>query len=76
MLRPSYSSDIAPSDYHLFRGLQDYLTGKNSLNGKEGERTVAEYFVLRPEFLFRDGIRNISINYRNITDNEEKRIID
>ncbi|GFW57136.1 mariner Mos1 transposase [Trichonephila clavipes] len=27
---PSYSPDIAPSDYYLFRSLQNYLTGKNS----------------------------------------------
>ncbi|GFW62784.1 mariner Mos1 transposase [Trichonephila clavipes] len=26
---PPYSPDIAPSDYYLFRSLQNYLTGKN-----------------------------------------------
>ncbi|GFX26542.1 histone-lysine N-methyltransferase SETMAR [Trichonephila clavipes] len=27
---PTYSPDIAPSDYYLFRSLQNYLNGKNS----------------------------------------------
>ncbi|GFU27077.1 mariner Mos1 transposase [Trichonephila clavipes] len=27
---PPYSPDIAPSDYYLFRSLQNYLTRKNS----------------------------------------------
>ncbi|GFT07791.1 mariner Mos1 transposase [Trichonephila clavipes] len=27
---PPYSPDIAPSDYYLFRSLQNYLTEKNS----------------------------------------------
>ncbi|XP_014482317.1 PREDICTED: histone-lysine N-methyltransferase SETMAR-like [Dinoponera quadriceps] len=28
MLHPPYSPDIAPSDYYLFRSLQNYLDGK------------------------------------------------
>ena len=28
MLHPPYSPDLAPSDYYLFRSLQNYLNGK------------------------------------------------
>ncbi|GFW95816.1 histone-lysine N-methyltransferase SETMAR [Trichonephila clavipes] len=30
LAHPPYSPDIAPSDYYLFRSMQNYLTGKNS----------------------------------------------
>ena len=32
MLHPPYSSDFAPSCYHLFRSLQNFLNGKNAFS--------------------------------------------
>jgi histone-lysine N-methyltransferase SETMAR len=32
---PSYSPDLAPSDYHIFRPLRDALHGHQSANNEE-----------------------------------------
>ena len=32
---PSYSPDLAPSDYHLFPGLKEQLKGRNFSSGAE-----------------------------------------
>ena len=41
---PSYSPDLAPSDYHLFRSLQNFLNGKNFSNNDDLQSHLAEFF--------------------------------
>ena len=44
--RPPYSSDLAPSDYHLFGPLKDHLGGKRFCNSEEVIQDVQEWLHL------------------------------
>ena len=51
MPHPAYSPDLSPSDYHLFRSLQNHLSGKNFADEEEVESYLCDYFnSLSPEF--------------------------
>lgn len=41
---PPYSPDLAPSDYHLFLLLKNYLAGKRFSDQEELEKTVNDWF--------------------------------
>ena len=42
---PPYSLDIAPSDYHLFRALKNFLRGRQFQNDEELENVVREFLA-------------------------------
>jgi len=62
---PPYSPDIAPSDYHVFRSLKNFLRGKQFLNDEELENGVGQYFAskLGTDFFTR-GIRKLPSRWR------------
>ena len=41
---PSYSSDLAPSDFHLFRPLKEFLGGQHFSNDDEVKQAVLGWF--------------------------------
>ena len=43
MLYPPYSPVLAPSDYHLFRSLQNFLNGKNFSDNDDLKSNLAEF---------------------------------
>ncbi|GFS94235.1 histone-lysine N-methyltransferase SETMAR [Trichonephila clavipes] len=53
---PPYSPDIAPSDYYLFRSLQNYPTGKKFKSFESVSKAVADYFNSKNENFYRAGI--------------------
>ena len=54
---PSYSPDLAPSDYYLFRNLKQFLRGKRFSSNEEAITAVDGYFAELPESHYRDGIK-------------------
>ena len=42
---PAYSTDLAPSDYHLFRSMQHFLSEKNYLDLEEIKKDISQYFT-------------------------------
>ena len=46
---PLYSSDLGPSDYHLFRSLQHFLEEKQFINREEVKTDIKWFFVSKPE---------------------------
>ncbi|GFV97394.1 histone-lysine N-methyltransferase SETMAR [Trichonephila clavipes] len=53
---PTYSPDIAPSNYYLLRSLQNYLTGKKFKSFESVSKGVADYFNSKDENFYRTGI--------------------
>ena len=54
--RPPYSSDLAPSDWHLFDPLKEHLGGKSFRNNEEVIQNVQEWLHWQPKDFFLSGI--------------------
>uniref|UniRef100_A0A914DGL5 Transposase n=1 Tax=Acrobeloides nanus TaxID=290746 RepID=A0A914DGL5_9BILA len=56
---PPYSPDVAPSDYHIFLSLKNFMRGRQFKNRDQVEASLREYFEFKePEFYAR-GIRKL-----------------
>jgi transposase len=42
---PPYSPDLAPSDYHLFKSLKNYLRGRRFTKDADVEEAVGQYLT-------------------------------
>ena len=52
MSHPPFNPDFAPSDYHLFRSLQNFLNGKSFSNNDVIKSQLAEFVCCQgPEIL-------------------------
>ncbi|EZA54736.1 Histone-lysine N-methyltransferase SETMAR [Ooceraea biroi] len=51
-----YSPDIAPSDFHLFRSLQNSLSGKNFNSLIDIKNHLEEFFAEKPKKFWENGI--------------------
>ncbi|CAK9804065.1 Histone-lysine N-methyltransferase SETMAR [Anthophora plagiata] len=69
LMHPPYSPDVAPSDYHLFRSLQNSLNGIKLLSKEACEKHLIQFFNQKPQKLFTDGIMALPEKWRNIVDN-------
>ena len=54
---PSYSPDIAPSDYHLFRSMVHGLAEQHFTSNKEAKNWVNSQIASKDEGFFKRGIR-------------------
>jgi histone-lysine N-methyltransferase SETMAR len=52
---PSYSPDLAPSDYHLFRSLFNNLPGVSFNNDTELQNWLDDFFKDKPADIFKRG---------------------
>jgi len=55
LMHPPYNPDLAPSDYHLFRSLQNSLNGVK-LTSKESENHLLQFFTQKSQKFYIDGI--------------------
>jgi histone-lysine N-methyltransferase SETMAR len=56
MEHPPYSPDIAPSDFYLFRCLQNHLDGAKFQSAEEVKKEVLEFFDSKSPYFFKEGI--------------------
>jgi histone-lysine N-methyltransferase SETMAR len=56
---PSYSPDLAPSDYHPFRSLSNNLRGVPFNNDAELQNRLDDIFTGNPADFFKRGIENL-----------------
>lgn len=55
----AYSSDLAPSDYHLFRSLHHHLADKHFKTVDEVRKNIDDFIESKPPNFFREGIRQL-----------------
>jgi histone-lysine N-methyltransferase SETMAR len=55
---PPYSPDIAPTDYHLFKPLQHYLSEKE-FEDEEDVKDIISFIVSKTTDFFKRGIENL-----------------
>jgi histone-lysine N-methyltransferase SETMAR len=53
---PAYSQDLAPSDYHLFRSLAHFPSGRQFVNANDLETGCREFFASKPPEWYKHGI--------------------
>lgn len=73
---PPYSPDLAPSDYHLFRSLQNHLGDITFASQEEVETDISEFFALKPKEFYIDGIKKLVNRWKEVIDNQGKYIDD
>ncbi|KAG5305532.1 SETMR methyltransferase, partial [Acromyrmex insinuator] len=56
LMHPPYSPDLAPSDYHLFRSLQNSLDEKTLADERAAENHLKKFFADKPQKFYTDGI--------------------
>ena len=73
---PPYSPDLAPSDFHLFRELRAWLSGKRLAANDEIQDAVKTYLSSLASNFFAEGIEKLVSRYDKclnlLGDNVEK----
>lgn len=65
---PPYSPDLAPTDYHLFRALQNHLKEKRFDDQRSLELELRHFFLAKPPSFYADGIRSLPDKWRQVID--------
>ena len=63
---PLYSSDLAQTDYLLFRSLQNFLNGKIFRSQEQGRQAIEEFFESTPTAFYMDGIHKLPEGWEKI----------
>lgn len=63
---PPYSPDVAPSDYHLFRSLQNFLNCKNFTSLNDLKNHLEQFFVQKDGKFWEDGILKLPERWRKV----------
>ena len=68
--QPPYSTDIAPSDYHLFRSIKNHLREVRSLNDTQIKNWVTDLLEAKSATAFyRRRILELPKNWQEVIDN-------
>jgi transposase len=67
---PSYSPDLAPSDYHLFGPLKDAIRGKRFEDDEEVNTKVKRWLRQRPAEWYREDTQALASRWRKAKDLE------
>ncbi|CAK9833045.1 Histone-lysine N-methyltransferase SETMAR [Anthophora retusa] len=67
---PPYSPDLAPSDYHLFRSMQHFLSGKNFNNSEDVKSALNEYFNSKSQKFSENGIRKLTDRWEKVIETD------
>lgn len=73
---PPYSPDMAPTDYHLFRSLQDHLAEKRFKDDNDIETDIEKFFMSKSEDFYKGGILKLQQRWGMIVDQDGEYIID
>lgn len=66
LMHPPYSPDIAPSDYHLFRALQNCIGDVRFNTREDCEDYLSQFFANREKGFYESGIMKLPLKWRQI----------
>ena len=76
MLHPPYSPDLAPSDYYLFRSLQNSLNGKTFNYDEAVKSHSVQSFADKDQKFYEHGIMKLPEKWQKVIEQNGKYIID
>ena len=69
---PPYSPDLAPSDYHLFRSMQNAFTGIRLTSEQGIKNWIHSFLAARPAQFFWDGIYKLPERWEKVIASDGK----
>ena len=66
MPHPPYSPDLAPSDYHLFRSLQNHLNGKTFDSNEAVKNELIQFFACKNRTFYESGIIKLTERWQKV----------
>lgn len=73
---PPYSPDLAPSDYFLFRSLQNSLNGKNFNNDDDVKSHMLQFFADKNQEFYERGIMMLPERWQRVIDRNGQYILE
>ena len=59
LAHPPYSTNVAPSDYHLFGPLEEVLRGRRFTSAQELKEAVHAWLAAQPKTFYSEGIKKL-----------------
>ncbi|GFV49148.1 histone-lysine N-methyltransferase SETMAR [Trichonephila clavipes] len=75
MPHPPYSPDLAPSDYYLFRSLQNFLDSKTFTSNEEVKNDLDQFFASKDQKCYERGIMLLPERWQKVLDQNGQYII-
>ena len=75
LIYPPYSPDIAPSDFHLFRSLQNSLNGKKFNPLEDCERHLEQFFAQKDKKFWEDGIMKLTEKWQKVVEQKGEYVV-
>ncbi|CAK9818965.1 Histone-lysine N-methyltransferase SETMAR [Anthophora quadrimaculata] len=73
---PPYSPDLVPSDFHLFRFLQNFLNGKK-FDSMEACKDYVDQFIVQKDAIFwKNGIHKLPYRWQKVIEQSGKYIVE
>jgi histone-lysine N-methyltransferase SETMAR len=69
---PPYSPDLSPCDYHVFRSLQNFCTGRQFKKREDVEAVIEDWMRTRPAGFWKDGLEQLPGRWRDVIANGGK----
>ena len=76
MPHPPYSPDLAPSDYHLFRSLKNFLRGQRFSDFDSLKNALAAFFDRQPTEFWKRGIESLANRWEQVIEACGEYIVD
>ena len=75
LIHRPYSPDIAPSDFHLFRSLQNFLNGKNFNSLEDCKRHLEQFFAKKDKKFWVDGTVKLPEKWQKVVEQNGEYVV-
>lgn len=66
LMHPAYSPDLAPSDYHLFRDMQNFFNGLSMTSREDCKKYLVQFFDQKSQKFYSDGIMALPDKWQKV----------
>ena len=76
ILHLPYVPNLAPSDHHLFRSLQNHLNGKTFDSYKAVKNELIQFFASKNQSFYESGIMKLTERWQKVIEQNGQYMID